>query len=711
MAQFALILVLRSLQSLSFGQTVLNLHQQCGLMTLVLVLLRLVLGFFVSVPKNDGQLPAWQSGAAKAVHWGLLAALGAQPALGLLTAWARGNAVSFLYVVPLPSPITLTNEQGVVLESYHAWLAYGMLVLLAVHIGAVLFNRLVRGISVVERMLAPLPEARLVNRIPVTAQLTICACGILALTLAAGMYGAQRYSAFNALRTQFEEGPVASFDALRDAQLSAHGMLTAPDAATAETTITAIDGAMPHLSAETGLADAQAARAAFARIAGGNLSLPLADEAIKALDAAQMGMAMTIFQRRLDIAQAANEGHDMIVLVLAPTALISALLAFLLARSIINALAQARVLVRRVGEEVAGAAIEIVGDGEFATLVREIVAMEQKVESRERERHEASEAESRQIVDELAAALAALAAGDLTHRIKTQFPPATARIRQDFNDAIAELASAMGQLHDAAQEIHDDTRALGAAVDDLGHRTESQANELTDTSRNISALAGEFAAASSGAGDTRDAMANAHRVVDESNAIMAEAMIAMGDIEVSSRKVIDIVAIIDQIAFQTNILALNAGVEAARAGEAGRGFAIVANEVRALATRTGQAAGQVRDLIGASDSQVGRGVMLMQQSSEIMKRLLSSISQVDGLVDGITQTAEKQAIQIRAVDGNISNSERAVQLNAAMVEEAQAGLHGICRNIDQLNLQLERFVLDDPTKPADPGRIGLRRAA
>lgn len=416
--QFALILVLRSLQSLSFGQTVLDLHQQFGLVTLLLVLVRLGLGPFVSLPDNDGQLPTWQSAIAKAVHWGLLLVLGAQPALGLVTAWARGNAVTFLHLVPLPPLFALTNEQGVMLEGVHAWLAYGLLAMLALHIGAVVFNRLVRKVSVVERMLTPLHEGRLVNRIPVATQLAICASGILALTLVAGIYGAARYSAFNALRTEFEDGPVASFDALRDAQLAAHGMMTAPDAATGGPVLTAIDGAMPHLSAESGLPDAQAAHAAFAQIAAGDLSPKLVEDGGKALDAMEMGMAMTIFQRRLDIAQAANEGHDMIVLVLAPTALVSAMLAFLLSRSIINALTQARKLVQRVGDSIAGEAIEIVGKGEFAMLVRDIVAMELKIEGRERERHEAAEAESRQIVDELAAALAALAAGDLCHRSK-----------------------------------------------------------------------------------------------------------------------------------------------------------------------------------------------------------------------------------------------------------------------------------------------------
>lgn len=686
--QFALILMLRNLQSLAFGQAVLGLHQQFGLMTLCLILARFALAFSVQAPRNEGVLPGWQSMAAQWVHLGVMGALAAQPILGLLTAWARGNAVSLLWLVSIPPPFDLTNEQGVTLESCHKWLAYGLVALLAVHIGAVVFNQIARKVSVIERMLAPIPQGRLVNRIAISTQLALCCGAILSLTLVAGLYGAHKYSQFNALRQAFEDGPVAALDMLRDAQLALHGEVSVSNANAAAA---ATDGSVPFLTEQTGLPDAQAAKAALARISAGDSSSEAGVAAIKAIDNTEASMAMVILQRRLEISQIADQGHDLIILVIGPTVVISSVIAFLLARSIINALNQARRLVAAIGGDGCETAISVIGHGEFAGLLRDILALEQRIALREMERHQIAEAQSQHIVTSLGTGLAELAKGNLAYRIDQSFPGVTDEIRHDFNNALVKLGEAVSVLKATAHEISRDAAALGHAVNDLGRRTEDQAGDLTDTSATISAMAQDFGKSAKSTDDTRSAMSQAHRMADESHARFDETVTAMGDIESSSKEVMEIIAIIDQIAFQTNILALNAGVEAARAGEAGKGFAIVANEVRALASRTGNAADEVRKLVSSTSDYVRHGVELMHQNGSTMHEMLASIRQVDTLIGEIAEAARMQAVQVAKIDTAVRSSENTVQKNAAMVEEAHAGLKHIYENANRLDGLLSKF--------------------
>ncbi|MFA5988774.1 MAG: methyl-accepting chemotaxis protein [Sphingomonas sp.] len=689
--QFALILVLHNLQSLQLGKLVLDWHQQCGLLVLTVIVLRIALAVRYHPPRNKGQLPPWQSVAAGFVHFALIIALASQPVLGLLTAWARGEELTFLHLFPLPALVTLTNEQGVTLESYHRWLAYSMLAMLAMHIGAVMFNRMVRGVSVIERMLAEPAHGRMTNRVPLFVQLVFCCGAIVSLTIAAGAYGAYKYTEFNTVRTAFEENQVAKFDALRDAQLSAHGLRVTPDASTATTVLGALNDALPQMTPDSGAADAKAAIGDFTAMAAGDLSPERIESANTSLDNAVASLGMAIFQRKLEITEIASEGHDMIVLAMAPTFMIAAVIAFILSRSILSALALARGLVRDVTDGDGDGAIVINGRGEFALLVRDIVKMRDTVQSRERERHEAESRKSSFIVDNLAKALSALADGNLTFRLQHEFPGETDRIRQDFNQAIASVEEAMIAIHGESKAIVGDASAVTAGAADLATRTEHQAANVTQTADSVRRVADDFRTTSDGAKQAAEATSVARTAADDSNRILDETVAAMNNVEASFQEILEIVSIIDQIAFQTNMLALNAAVEAARAGTAGQGFAIVAGEVRALATRTSDASNEVRALVRTSDTHVVNSADLIRKTEDAMRRVLTSVGRVDELISGISAAAQRQAGEVERISRSVQEMDGAVQQNAAMAEETMAAVTNISHNSNNLDALVQRF--------------------
>ena len=698
--QIALILVLRQLQSLDFGRLVLAAHRQCGALVLILIAARLILALRLRVPKSDARLPPWQSLAAHGAHLVMTLALLVQPVLGFLVAWSRGDDVALAGVLKIPALVRLSNAEGMKLEAAHRWTATALLALVAVHVLAVAFNRLARKVSVIERMLPERADNRLTNRIPMAAQLAFCCGAILAMSTAAGLYGASQYKAFNDVRAKFDDTEVAVLDDMRTAQVALKGLAPAlpasaqGSAADAASTLAAFPGRLADPEARSA---ASKAAAALGKLAAGDHSQSTFDLADQQLQSAVDSQYLRVFQRRQEIGEIAAKGHDLIILALAPSVMLGAVLAFLLSRSVLTALGQARKVVQGVEAGEGAGVVRVDGGGEFANLMRDILAMRDAVAARQaeaadrelrqreavdvlaREQREREGALARRltaeqgaIVQALDEALAALAAGDLSHRIDQPFPGDYDRIRVHFNDAISALAAAMHTISTTAGSLGTSSQEIASAASELAQRTERQAASLGETATALDVITHTVKTSADGARQAAEIVTAARAQADQSSTIVSDAIRAVGDIKASSGQIGQIVGVIDEIAFQTNLLALNAGVEAARAGDSGRGFAVVALEVRALAQRSAEAAKEIKALISASTHQVSAGVELVARTGDALQNIVAKVGEIDALVASIASSARAQAAGLEDVNGAVTQMDHIVQQNAAMVEEATA---------------------------------------
>ena len=247
---------------------------------------------------------------------------------------------------------------------------------------------------------------------------------------------------------------------------------------------------------------------------------------------------------------------------------------------------------------------------------------------------------------------------------------ALGEVAQRLNGMIADIRSGADQIDTAASEI-----SIGN--NDLATRTEQTASALQATSSSIADLTHTIKLNAETAIQASQLASDAARVAQQGGSDVAEVVKTMDAISVQAKRISEIIGTIDGIAFQTNILALNAAVEAARAGEQGRGFAVVASEVRSLAQRSGEAAKEIRGLIGASVEQVASGTSKVHAAGETMRRIVTSIEQVSTMVAEISRATAEQANAIHGVNDAVSDMDRNTQQNAALVEESAAAAESL----------------------------------
>ena len=319
---------------------------------------------------------------------------------------------------------------------------------------------------------------------------------------------------------------------------------------------------------------------------------------------------------------------------------------------------------------------------------------------------------SRSIVRPLRAAVAAadaVAAGDLTQRIAATGHDETAQLLNSLARMNAHLGTVIGQIRVACESVSGASAEIAAGNADLAQRTSAQAGNVDQTASSMEELTATVKQNADNAKQANQLAASASGVAVRGGQVVGEVVSTMNGINDSSKKIADIISVIDGIAFQTNILALNAAVEAARAGEQGRGFAVVASEVRSLAQRSAAAAKEIKELIEDSVRKTEAGARLVARAGTTMDEVVSSVKRVTDIMAEITAATVEQSAGIENVNQAIAQMDTATQQNAALVEEEAAATQSLDEQARQLAAAVAAFRLAD-SAANDPAQAAIERA-
>ena len=285
----------------------------------------------------------------------------------------------------------------------------------------------------------------------------------------------------------------------------------------------------------------------------------------------------------------------------------------------------------------------------------------------------------------------ALAQGDLTKTIDNNYPGTFGKVKEGINSTVENLQALVSEIKDSTQLINTAAQEIAAGNNDLSRRTEKQAASLEETAASMTQLTNTVQHNAENATLANELAKDATNIASQGGVVVGNVVTTMESINESSRKVVEIISVIDNIAFQTNILALNAAVEAARAGEQGRGFAVVATEVRNLAQRAAAAAGEIQSLIGDSVGKIEDGSKLVEQAGKTMQEIVQSVQGVTTIMAEITSASVEQSGGIAQVNSAIAQMDDVTQQNAALVEQAAAGAESLESQARNLSVTVANF--------------------
>jgi methyl-accepting chemotaxis protein len=748
--QLAIAVVLTQLRSLAYGQLILSLHRQLGLVILLLVIARLALirrgdtagdgetrhdaqarggagaadrGSAVGAGVSSG-LPSWQVHAATLVHGLFYVVLLAQPVIGILVAWGRGDAVGLFGLAQIAAPFEISDSAREHLMTAHQVTAIALFSLCCIHIGAVVFNRVVRRVSVLDRMLTPVPDDRLVNRIPVAAQLSIAFGLVMGFALMVGLNAVSTYRELSRATEAFQSGDLAVADQLRAAQVAWKDRYylavtaAAPDAAGRADTVSHGDaGSRPdpaHLkeledSAKSNLEDAQThahgeIQSGLTQVIG-QLSAaaatqgPAGLEAMKSVDAKLQDLvdsqSVETLQRRTENDDKAARGHDLIVVTVLPLLLAGLATGLLLARSITGALDRMGRLIKSIEADQRDSAIQVEGAGEIAALTRAIVSMRIAVEDR------ANAAAARQA--ELEAERARLAQeqrqreADADHQQRLTRRAQREQLATEFETRVAGIVTTVAK---AAQALSSNATDMAASAANASERSRDASAVAEHTSGTSSEIATSTTELTSAAQSVRQ---NAEQSKTRAGLAVKEAADAKGQIDhlvIAVRQIRGITDLITTVARKTNLLAINARIEAARAGEVGRGFSIVADEVKALASQTQAATGDIEKQIKEVNTAAGRSSDSLQRLSEVIAGVDQATSAIFSATDAqfaSTRQLASRVAQISSSMGAVAQDIRGAQETAQTAEKMSTDVVRAASVIDEqageLRDKVAEFVL------------------
>jgi methyl-accepting chemotaxis protein len=286
---------------------------------------------------------------------------------------------------------------------------------------------------------------------------------------------------------------------------------------------------------------------------------------------------------------------------------------------------------------------------------------------------------------------ARIAKGDLSTKVDTSRTDEFGDLMKSLANMSESLGQMVNQVRYSTDSIATASSEIAAGNNDLAQRTEQTSSNLQSTASSMSNLTQHVQLSAENARQASTLAATASSVAQRGGEVVRQVVSTMEDINDSSRKIADIIGVIDGIAFQTNILALNAAVEAARAGEQGRGFAVVASEVRSLAGRSAEAAKEIKKLISASVDKVASGTQLVSDAGATMNDIVQSVQKVADVIGAITATSGEQSSGISEINGAIGNLDQMTQQNAALVEQSAAAAESLRDQAEQLARAVAAF--------------------
>ncbi len=313
-------------------------------------------------------------------------------------------------------------------------------------------------------------------------------------------------------------------------------------------------------------------------------------------------------------------------------------------------------------------------------------------------------------LNDIASVLGAMAQGDLTRTISSDYQGLFGTLKHDTNATVERLREIVGEIKVATDSITTAAREIAMGNSNLSSRTEQQAASLEETASSMEEITSTVKQNAENAKKANSLANGASEIAGRGGAVVGQVVSTMSEINDSSRKIVDIISVIDGIAFQTNILALNAAVEAARAGEQGRGFAVVASEVRNLAQRSAGAAKEIKDLIGNSVDKVESGSRLVDEAGKTMQEIVSSVTRVADIMSEISAASIEQSTGIEQVNLAVTQMDENTQKNAALVEEAAAAAESLEEQSQTLSHAVSVFKLDTAghgKKPVALPRSGM----
>ena len=288
-----------------------------------------------------------------------------------------------------------------------------------------------------------------------------------------------------------------------------------------------------------------------------------------------------------------------------------------------------------------------------------------------------------------------LSEGDLTQHMNGDYQGEFEDLSNSMNDTVTRLKDIVGNIRSSGSSITGASSEIAQGNTDLSQRTEEQASSLEETASSMEELTSTVKQNADNARQANQLAAGARQQAEKGGQVVGTAIDAMSGINQSSKKIADIISVIDEIAFQTNLLALNAAVEAARAGEQGRGFAVVASEVRNLAQRSATAAKEIKDLITESVQQVEQGSDLVNESGKTLEEIVTSVKKVSDIVAEIAAASQEQSQGIEQVNKAVMQMDEMTQQNAALVEEAAAASESLEEQAQGLSQQMAFFAIGE----------------